>query len=903
VVLSARAGWAGADATVSTFAGNAQHTAVYDAAAQPLNAIRWSTTIDFNTSGALAHYGAPLLTAANTVLVPVRTSANRFLINAFNAADGTAKYSLTSDYILPPHDWVPAYQPALATGSFGTRLYYPGAGGTINFVDDPDSSSHGTPVRQVFYTSLANYQANAAGFNSSVFINTPITAGRHGDVYFGFRVQGTAPAPLSTTESGFARIDPAGNATYVLAGVAAGDAGIGHDSHNSAPALSNDEATVYVIVKSAGTESYAYLLGLDATTLATKFRVFLRDPRNGAAAAVPDNGTASPMVAPDDDVYFGVNVEGSGSRGLLLRFSGDLTVEKTPGGFGWDNTVSVVPAAMVPSYTGASSYLIFTKYNDYANAGGGSGNGVNRIALLDPNATEVDPHADSGGTLLMREVLTAIGPTADPESRSAGLPDAVREWCINTAAVNPATHSIFAPSEDGHLYRWNVASNTLSQFVRLTTGIGEPYVPTVIGPDGTVFTLNGGTLFALGSLDGVGVALTSSNPDARTGVSGQSLTFTAQVANTGAPGDNPTGTVTFEDTVYFVPSPGVLSSTTTVLAANVPLGGTGHASCGSSALGADHHFITARYSGDANFSAGSAALVQRVHAGGSASALASAPNPSRGGQAVTFTATVAALPPGSGIPTGMVTFQEGNEVLAQVALDPRGAASFSTSALALGRHTVTAVYASDTRFAASGGSAVQMVQNPATTTTLISIAADDGWVLESAERSNAGGSLQATAGNRSALRAGDDKGNRRYKTVVSFDTAAIPDGATLLSATLRLRRGTVSGTNPFTTHGSCRIDVRSGGFSGATRLQPRDFQAAATAVQAASLSNAAADGDWSEGSLNAAGLAAINKTGTTQLRVYFTLDDDRDRGDDYIGWYSGDNGTAANRPQLVVTYR
>jgi hypothetical protein len=52
-----------------------------------------------------------------------------------------------------------------------------------------------------------------------------------------------------------------------------------------------------------------------------------------------------------------------------------------------------------------------------------------------------------------------------------------------------------------------------------------------------------------------------------------------------------------------------------------------------------------------------------------------------------------------------------------------------------------------------------------------------------------------------------------------------------------------------------------------------------------------------------AGLAAINKTGTTQLRVYFSLDDNNDKNADYIGYYSGDNGTAANRPQLVVTYQ
>jgi fibronectin type 3 domain-containing protein len=193
---------------------------------------------------------------------------------------------------------------------------------------------------------------------------------------------------------------------------------------------------------------------------------------------------------------------------------------------------------------------------------------------------------------------------------------------------------------------------------------------------------------------------------------------------------------------------------------------------------------------------------------------------------------------------------------------------------------------------------------PPTVVTFTSVAAQDGWVLESSETSNAGGSIDATANTTSALRVGDDNQDKQYKAVVSFDTSSIPDGATVLSVTLRLRRGTSSGTSPFTTHGTCWADVQSGtGFSGSTALQTGDFQAAATAVQAASLSNAASNGSWSEGSLNAAGLAAINKTGTTQLRVYFNLDDNDDTGNDYIGYYSGDNGTSANRPQLVVTYQ
>lgn len=286
-------------------------------------------------------------------------------------------------------------------------------------------------------------------------------------------------------------------------------------------------------------------------------------------------------------------------------------------------------------------------------------------------------------------------------------------------------------------------------------------------------------------------------------------------------------------------------------------------------------------------------------------ALTSAPNPSTSGQSVTFTATVTS---GSGVPAGTVTFTEGATTWASnVAVNGSGQASFSTTALTVGSHTLTATFNGASGWLGSSGTnggAPQVVNAAPTIVTFISGGAQDGWVLESGENTNVGGSLSATSSNSSALRVGDNNQDRQYKTVVSFNTASIPDGATIVSVTLRLLRGSLTGTNPFTTHGTCWVDVQNGsGFSGSTTLQNGDFQAAATAVQAATLSNAASNGTWSTGSLNAAGIAAVNKTGTTQLRVYFSLDDNDDTNNDYLGYYSGENGTAANRPQLVVTYQ
>ena len=56
-----------------------QHGANAPAAAQPLTHTHWLITNDF-TYGAFAHYGSPLITRSNTVIVPVKTGTNSFVV-------------------------------------------------------------------------------------------------------------------------------------------------------------------------------------------------------------------------------------------------------------------------------------------------------------------------------------------------------------------------------------------------------------------------------------------------------------------------------------------------------------------------------------------------------------------------------------------------------------------------------------------------------------------------------------------------------------------------------------------------------------------------------------------------------------------------------------------------------
>src|SRR6185295_11642562 len=241
----------------------------------------------------------------------------------------------------------------------------------------------------------------------------------------------------------------------------------------------------------------------------------------------------------------------------------------------------------------------------------------------------------------------------------------------------------------GHLYRWNLISNSLDQAVTLGSGIGQPYVPTVIGNDGTVFTLNGGTMFALGPRPGVDITISSSSPDLRTNLVGSPITFQAIVTGTTP---TPTGTVTFTDRTY----DGATAINTT-LAANVPLDGNGRASVTTSSLTAGgsvfgNHFITASYNGDASHSTTAVTMMQKVHAAASVTSLLSSINPANSDNQITFTASVAAVSPSTGNPTGMVTFRDGTTVIGQVPLDSAGTASLTRSNLLVGSHTISATY-------------------------------------------------------------------------------------------------------------------------------------------------------------------------------------------------------------------
>ena len=204
----------------------------------------------------------------------------------------------------------------------------------------------------------------------------------------------------------------------------------------------------------------------------------------------------------------------------------------------------------------------------------------------------------------------------------------------------------------------------------------------------------------------------SANPSAF----GQAVTFTATV--TPASGaSNPTGTVQFK-------VDGASFGTPVSLAP-----GTGNTSVATSSststlsVAGSPHVITAEYSTTGGFNGSTGTLNQSVNTANTGTSLASSANPSKIGQSVTFTATVARIPAGSGTATGTVTFKEGATTLGTGTLNGSGVATFTTSTLSVASHSITAEYGGDGNFNTSTSSALtQVVQKSDTSTALSSSA-------------------------------------------------------------------------------------------------------------------------------------------------------------------------------------
>ena len=247
-------------------------------------------------------------------------------------------------------------------------------------------------------------------------------------------------------------------------------------------------------------------------------------------------------------------------------------------------------------------------------------------------------------------------------------------------------------------------------------------------PTGTVTWSEGGTALATATLDGSGVATATlsslsvgshsvvatyagddvyggsvaaprnvsvAKADVEVGlvatdtttVSGEAVGYTASVSVVAPGGGTPNGTVQLLVDGNPSGSPvGLMGG----VAAFPPV----------TAMLAGSHTVAAVYAGSASYRDGQDSLTQQVSQADTLTSVVATPSPSHEGQNVAITANVAAVAPGSGSPTGTVTFTANGDVIGGGSLTG-GQVTVNVSDLAAGTYSIVATYAGG---AAYGGS-------------------------------------------------------------------------------------------------------------------------------------------------------------------------------------------------------
>jgi sugar lactone lactonase YvrE len=399
--------------------------------------------------------------------------------------------------------------------------------------------------------------------------------------------------------------------------------------------------------------------------------------------------------------------------------------------------------------------------------------------------------------------ITAVysGDTGNAGSTSAALPQSVRlnagltlassanpsttgQSVTFTVTVNSAATGTAQFLDGGTVLGTVPVSSGAAAFSTSTLTLGTHSITATYSGDATYLGSTSALLTQTINKIATTTALTSApNPS----IAGSGVTFTATVTPAAA-----TGTIQFLDG-------------TTVL-------GTGTLASGSatfttSTLTPGTHSVTAVYSGDASNAASTSAGVSQSVKLSPGLTLTSSQNPSTVGQTVAFTAN---LNPAA---TGTVQFLDGTAVLATVTVSS-GAATFSTSALTQGAHSITAAYGGDSNYMSSTSSALTQTVNLTATTTALTSTQNPALVggavsfIATVSPATATGTVQfldgstvlgtgtLSNGSASFTTSSLTQGAHTITAVYSGDTADAASTSAALSQSMKLSAGMTAGINP-----------------------------------------------------------------------------------------------------------
>jgi len=505
----------------------------------------------------LVHYQAPLIDG-NDVYMMFKTGTYTNITTWETQTWGEKKYhwgngqlsevwSFTSDWKPIPYSFAPdgpVWEPVFHPAASGSVLYVPGAGGSIYkvskstgaalahiqpFGSDPDTFTigpltvdlSGNVVYQVVKFDHADPYGNdvvgawlvkvSSGGSVQTATWASLTPGapRAND-----RCQGT----FSTNQLPFPP-RPDAKAPTVPCGSQRPLSGL-------APAVA-DDGTIYVGSVAHLTERTSFLVAVNPNLTPKWLSPLMERLNDGCNVTVPPNGTpggcrtgahtgvdpatnrpgngrlyddstASPIVAPDGSIIFGVFTRYNFDQGHLERFSSS---GQFLGAFlfGWDTTPSI--------WSHDGTFSIVLKENHYS----GLGSYCNDDVICPPDRTATYPNDPEAYFLTQLspnmnvqwrwQNTNQLSCTRQPNGSVTCVSDHPQgfEFCVNAAVVD-RNGVTYVNSEDGNVYVVR-QGGTLRESLFLDLAIGAAYTPVSMFADGKLLTQNDGHLFVVGDDD------------------------------------------------------------------------------------------------------------------------------------------------------------------------------------------------------------------------------------------------------------------------------------------------------------------------------------------------------------------------------------------------------------------
>jgi hypothetical protein len=151
------------------------------------------------------------------------------------------------------------------------------------------------------------------------------------------------------------------------------------------------------------------------------------------------------------------------------------------------------------------------------------------------------------------------------------------------------------------------------------------------------------------------------------------------------------------------------------------------------------------------------------------------------------------------------------------------------------------------------------------------------------------------------LLVGYDLENRQYVSVVSFNTAGLPDEAVITGVKLRVRSGGVVGANPINNRHSLAVDICTT-VAGKNPKQPTsDGQTNTNCNNNLGIFDKTPNSGWYTVKLDATAFEYMNLAGVTEFRLRIDGNLNNQAPREYIKFYNG-SVDDPNSPILIVKY-